>query len=97
LPGMQVATEPLRQKEEGVEVMKRKAQEVSKPIFSLRRIASRVGGQRGAVWGFDLPETFSGGISASPFPTSSLRTVRAGFLAHGSPVKVAIPLSIEQD
>jgi hypothetical protein len=23
--------------------------------------------------------------------------VRAGFLAHGSPVKVAIPLSIEQD
>jgi hypothetical protein len=28
---------------------------------------------------------------------SPLRTVRAGFLAHGSPAKVAVPLSIEQD
>jgi hypothetical protein len=58
---------------------------------------SRVGGQRGAVECFDLPETLSGGIWASPFPTSPLRTVQAGFLAHGSPVLVFIPSSIEQD
>jgi hypothetical protein len=58
---------------------------------------SRVGGRRGAVYCFDLPATDAGGIWASPFPTSPLRTVRAGFLAHGSPVLVFIPLSIEQD
>ena len=60
-------------------------------------LKGRVGGQRGAVWCFDLPETVSGGISASPFLTSPLRTGRAGFLAHGSPVQVFIPSSLEQD
>lgn len=67
-----------------------------KTLFSYLPL-SRVGGRRGAVECFDLPETLSGGIWASPFPTSPLRTVRAGFLAHGSPVLIFIPSSIEQD
>ncbi len=46
---------------------------------------NRVGGQRGTVHAFDLPEYTLSSISASPFPTAPLRTGRAPFSASGSP------------
>jgi hypothetical protein len=63
------------------------------PLLRKRSICHEVGGQRGAVFPSDLPNSFWWFHEDGPSPTAASRTVQATFAAHGSEGEMVPPIS----